>query len=745
MRRRRRPLIFIALLALLHAYVGWRILPDLPLGSDARACGALLLAVSYGAMVLGFHARKLRRSRWSDRITVAGLFATGLFSSLAVFTLLRDVVLAFGILTLSAAHVQLLETATAWAVVALAALATAVGFANARRRARIVRIRVPIADLPAALHGFSIAQVSDVHVGRTIGRRFVEAIVRAVNALDADLIAVTGDLVDGSVSELAAHTAPLEGLKARHGAFFVTGNHEYYSGERAWIAELERLGVRVLMNEHVVLDHGGARMVVAGVTDFGAYRFDPAQRSDPQAALAGAPADAGARILLAHQPRTAPAAARAGFDLQLSGHTHGGQFWPWMLFVRLQQPFTAGLHRIGRMWVYISRGTGYWGPPKRFGAPSEITLIELVPQARAARARAGRSCRTGRRAAPSAAAIVSLACTAIAAARVGATADGAPVVAPAAPAADATTASEEHATGEAEPAVQEVEVTGERPGPSLWKVSKNGHVVWLLGTLDPLPKRMTWRSREVESVIASTDLVLAGNPEVSLNVGPISMVRLYLQYRKTRKIPEKENLRDWLPPPLYARFTAVRERFDAHDRSIEELRPLLAARRLYERALDASQLTSSNEIEDEVLKLARRHRVPVEHTSIRLDDPRGILTEAGEIPRDAEIGCLDATVERLETDLPAMQSRARAWAVGDVDALRRLPYAKQRQVCTSAAASSPRIKALIDRAARDWQTALDAALATRRTTLAMKPIYDLIGPGGLLATLRAEGYTVEGP
>jgi predicted MPP superfamily phosphohydrolase len=147
-----------------------------------------------------------------------------------------------------------------------------------------------------------------------------------------------------------------------------------------WIAELARLGLRVLMNEHVVLAHGGARLVVAGVTDFSAHHFDPAQQSDPQAAIADAPADAGARLLLAHQPRTAPAAALAGFDLQLSGHTHGGQFWPWMLFVRLQQPFTAGLHRLGRMWVYISRGTGYWGPPKRFGAPSEITLVELVPQ-----------------------------------------------------------------------------------------------------------------------------------------------------------------------------------------------------------------------------------------------------------------------------------------------------------------------------------------------------------------------------
>ena len=296
-----------------------------------------------------------------------------------------------------------------------------------------------------------------------------------------------------------------------------------------------------------------------------------------------------------------------------------------------------------------------------------------------------------------------------------------------------------------ESAIQEVEVTGVRPGPSLWRVSKGDHVLWLLGTLDPLPKRMTWRSRQVESVVEHADLVLAADPAVSVHAGPIAMVRLYIQYRHERKIPEKQSLSDVLSPPLYARFRAVEARFDSHDGKIEELRPALAARRLYERAISASDLTSRNDIQDAVLKLARRHGVAVQRTSLRLDDPRGILTEAGETPLAAEIGCLDATVERLETDLPAMRQRAQAWAIGDVDALRALPYPKQREVCKSAAASSPRIKALLDGAARDWQAALEGALATRRTTLAMKPIYDLIEPGGVLATLRAKGYTVEGP
>jgi len=146
----------------------------------------------------------------------------------------------------------------------------------------------------------------------------------------------------------------------------------------AWVVELRRLGLRVLLNEHVVIEHEGDRIVVAGVTDPSAHHFDPAHRSDPRSALAGAPDDASLRVLLAHQPRSAFAAAEAGYQLQLSGHTHGGQFLPWNFFVRLQQPFTAGLRRLGALWVYTSRGTGYWGPPKRLGAPSEITFLRLV-------------------------------------------------------------------------------------------------------------------------------------------------------------------------------------------------------------------------------------------------------------------------------------------------------------------------------------------------------------------------------
>ena len=369
-----------SLLVLLHFYIGVRLLPALALGPAGTGVGVTLLILSGLLMPAGMMARSIESQSLSDRVAWAGLLTMGWFSSIFVLTLLRDVALLPAWLLLPDDYLVPVSHWSATAVVGLSLFATLAGLVNARRRARVVDIDITIANLAGALHGFSIAQISDIHVGPTIKRRYVDAIVDAVNELKVDVIAVTGDLVDGSVAQLAAHVAPLARLRSRHGAYFVTGNHEYYSGERNWTRKLRELGLKVLMNQHVVLDHDGKPLVIAGVTDFGAHHFDAGQRSDPSASLHGVPADSGPKILLAHQPRTAPAAAAAGFDLQLSGHTHGGQFWPWPLFVRFQQPFTAGLHRLNQLRIYVSRGTGYWGPPKRFGAPSEITRIRLVPQ-----------------------------------------------------------------------------------------------------------------------------------------------------------------------------------------------------------------------------------------------------------------------------------------------------------------------------------------------------------------------------
>jgi hypothetical protein len=383
--RRRSPSRFvrniITLLALLHIYVGVRLLPALPITLLGRVVGVLALCASFALIIVGARARMIQSSSLAANLAWLGSLEGGFFSSLAVLTVARDIFLGPAVFFASRGAAAALESTTAIAVPLLAVLATILGFIGARRRPRVVDVKVPLRGLPPALEGFTIAQISDVHVGPTIKRDFVRGIVEIVNSLDADVIAITGDLVDGSVEQLGPHVEPLSHLRARHGAYFVTGNHEYYSGAKPWIAELRRLGVHVLLNEHVVLNHRGAPLLLAGVTDYSAHQFDPAQHSDPQAALAGASPDLRPRVLLAHQPRSAAAAADAGFDLQLSGHTHGGQFWPWNLFVRLQQPFTAGLDRLANLWVYTSRGSGYWGPPQRLGVPSEIARIRLVAAA----------------------------------------------------------------------------------------------------------------------------------------------------------------------------------------------------------------------------------------------------------------------------------------------------------------------------------------------------------------------------
>src|SRR5690625_1626866 len=364
-----------------HLYLAERLVWAWP-GSIPKIIWLSCVALMYACITAGFLIRHDKTTPFNDRISWVAFTFLGLFSWLFVLTLLRDVLLFTLWLgqswpPLGSWDTQRTRFYSALLIVLVSLTATVVGFFNARRTPKVVEVEIKIAGLPDALNGFSIAQITDLHIGSTIKKQFVQRVVRNTNALDCDVIALTGDLIDGDVLGLAAHTQPLSQLEAPWGVYAVTGNHEYYSGAEQWVSEYTRLGMHVLQNEHVVLAPNQETIVLAGVTDYDAGRFDAKRATDPKAALAGSPNNAAIKILLAHQPRSMWAAAEAGFDLQLSGHTHGGQFWPWGHFVRLQQPLVAGLHRHKQLHIYISQGTGYWGPPMRVGAQSEITHIRL--------------------------------------------------------------------------------------------------------------------------------------------------------------------------------------------------------------------------------------------------------------------------------------------------------------------------------------------------------------------------------
>ncbi|KQX59045.1 MULTISPECIES: metallophosphoesterase [unclassified Streptomyces] len=240
------------------------------------------------------------------------------------------------------------------------------------RGPRIKRVTVPLAKIPRAVHGYRIAVVSDIHLGPILGRAHTQRIVDTINSAQPDLIAVVGDLVDGTVQDLGSAAEPLARLRARHGSFFVTGNHEYFSGADAWVDHVRELGLHPLRNERVEIAAG---FDLAGVDDVAGE----SEGHGPDFGRALGDRDrARAAVLLAHQPIVVHDAVRHGVDLQLSGHTHGGQLWPGNYLAELANPTVAGLERYGDTQLYVSRGAGAWGPPVRVGAPSDITIVELA-------------------------------------------------------------------------------------------------------------------------------------------------------------------------------------------------------------------------------------------------------------------------------------------------------------------------------------------------------------------------------
>ncbi|WP_030828683.1 metallophosphoesterase [Streptomyces hygroscopicus] len=270
-------------------------------------------------------------------------------------------------------HSRRLFIARTVAAGATAVAAGTVGYGtySVLRGPRLKRITVPLAKLPRRAHGFRIAVVSDIHLGPILGRAHTQRIVETINRTSPDLVAVVGDLVDGSVADLGPAAEPLRGLRARHGCYFVTGNHEYYSGADQWVDHVRELGLRPLENERTEL----AGFDLAGVNDISGE--DEGHGPDYGKAL-GDRDPSRASVLLAHQPVMIHEAVKAGVDLQLSGHTHGGQLWPGTYVAELANPTAAGLERYGDTQLYVTRGAGAWGPPVRVGAPPDVTVVELA-------------------------------------------------------------------------------------------------------------------------------------------------------------------------------------------------------------------------------------------------------------------------------------------------------------------------------------------------------------------------------
>ena len=381
-----RYLIFFSIALLIlgsaHYYVWARLVRDAALPAPWARIGTALIVLLFIVLMSGFIvARSLSRSAAAP-ITWIGFTWLGVLFFLVISLGVSDLVKVIAVRRDRSApddpeRRQAIARIFGGAAALVGIGASGAALASALSPVAVSRVRVAIDRLTKEKSGYRIVQISDVHVGPTIGKEFIEDVVARINALKPDLIAITGDLVDGSVSELAEHVAPLARLQAKDGVFFVTGNHEYYSGADEWITHLGSLGVRVLRNEHVRVG-GDDGFDLAGIDDASAH--GNGHGSDLKRALAGRD-DARACVLLAHQPRGVELADTLGVDLQLSGHTHGGQMIPWNFLVRLQQPFVAGLHKLARTQIYVSRGTGYWGPPMRLGAPAEITEIELVARA----------------------------------------------------------------------------------------------------------------------------------------------------------------------------------------------------------------------------------------------------------------------------------------------------------------------------------------------------------------------------
>ena len=390
----------VIVLGLLFSYIGWRLILSAHLLYPWNLIGWSVLGILFILTFLPFAIRFFKlNSSFEVLLAWLGYSIMGFMSLVFLFILIRDFgwIISTGIQKSYQYTMSKLSTTETinnafdperrnfiiqsvnLGILGLALATTGYGFYEARRKSDIVEVDVPLKNLPDNFDGFRIVQFSDLHVGPTIKNGFVQTVVDQIGELNADMIVFTGDLVDGTVSNLKNDVEPLRKLNAPFGKYFITGNHEYYSGVVPWCYKAKELGFDVLINESRFIEKNDQKILLAGVTDASGGNFLVEHTSDPHKALSGHETK-NTKILLAHQPRSIFEASNAGFDLQLSGHTHGGQMIPWQFLTRLAQPYMEGLHKHNNTWLYVNKGTGYWGPPLRIGARSEITILRLVKE-----------------------------------------------------------------------------------------------------------------------------------------------------------------------------------------------------------------------------------------------------------------------------------------------------------------------------------------------------------------------------
>ena len=362
-------LIALAIFSALFLYLGFRI-------TGIGNYSWLVATISIGLLLLyplvwyGILPDRL------DKVVRAVVhFDMGFLSIMVIFLIVRDIIFV----PLKSIKPQWAATAFSCTIFYIMAVVTVVllayGYWNAQQGPKVVTIEVPMKDLPVALQNYSILQITDLHAGAGIDREYVQHVVDVARGTKVDLIALTGDIADGDFSKFKDCLEPLQELPKQSPVLYIMGNHEYIRDDEQWLAYFKKTGFTVLLNEHMVIKKGDASIIFAGVIDPAAKETDPEKGPSIAQSLQGSPTT-DVRILLAHQPNIAKEAA-AHFDLQLSGHTHAGQFFPWNIAIKVLQPYAYGLKKCSSMWVYTNPGTGYWGPPIRLGTTSEISIIKL--------------------------------------------------------------------------------------------------------------------------------------------------------------------------------------------------------------------------------------------------------------------------------------------------------------------------------------------------------------------------------